>query len=70
MYILYIHAWTVSNIDNVNILCKYSLNIDWYWQKTDPTSRQRTDQSETALAKTSSNSKLQTRPLVRRGSTK
>jgi hypothetical protein len=34
----------VSNTDNVNILCKYLmyiLSIDWYWQKTGPTSRQK-----------------------------
>jgi hypothetical protein len=40
-------------------------------QKTDPTSRQRGHiPSGTALARTSSNSKLQTRPLVRECATK
>jgi hypothetical protein len=43
---LCIHPWTVSNTDNVNILCKYLMYImtdyiDWYWQKTYLTSRQR-----------------------------
>jgi hypothetical protein len=49
LYILYIHPWTVSNTDNVNILCTYLMYILTHykliltkdWQKTDPTSRQR-----------------------------
>jgi hypothetical protein len=65
----------VSNTDNVNDLCKYLMYIltDFRLILTKDTpdlSSERADPSTTALARTSSNSKLQTRPLVREGATK
>jgi hypothetical protein len=75
LYILYIHPRTVSNTDNVNILCKYLMFIltDYRLILTNDRpdlSSERADTNGTALARTSSNSKLQTRPLVREGATK
>jgi hypothetical protein len=75
---LYIHPWTVSNTDNVNILCKYLMYIltDYRLILTKDTkdrphlSSERGDPSGTGLARTSSNSKLQIRPLAREGATK
>jgi hypothetical protein len=65
----------MSDRDNVNILCKYLMYIliDYglILTKDRPDlSSERADPSGTALAKTSNNSKLQTRPLVREGATK
>jgi hypothetical protein len=65
----------VSNTDNVNILCKYLMYIMTDYRliltKDRPDlSSERADPSVTALARTRSNSKLQTRPLVREGATK
>jgi hypothetical protein len=64
-----------TNTDNVNILCKYLMYILTDYKliltKDRPDlSSERADPSGTALARTSSNSKLQTRPLVREGATK
>jgi hypothetical protein len=64
--------------DNVNISCKYLMYILTNSRliltrdtKDRPDlSSERVDSSGTALRRTSSNSKLQTRPLVREGSTK
>jgi hypothetical protein len=78
LYILYIHPWTVSNTDNVNILCKYFMYIltDYRLILTKDTkdkpdlSSERADPSGTALATTSSSSKVQTRSHVREGATK
>jgi hypothetical protein len=76
--ILYIHPWTVSNTDNVNILRKNLMciltdqrliQIKDTKNKSDLSS-ERPDPSGTALAKTNSNSKLRTRPLVRESATK
>jgi hypothetical protein len=43
--VLYIHPWTVSNTDNVNILCKYLMykltDCRLILTKSDPISRQR-----------------------------
>jgi hypothetical protein len=66
---------TVSNTDNVNILCKYLMYILTDYRliltKDRPgLSSERADPSGTALARTSSNSQLRTRPLVREGATK
>jgi hypothetical protein len=65
----------MSNIDNVNILCKYLAFIltDYRLILTKDTkdlSSERADPSGTALARTSSNSKLQTRLLIREGAIK
>jgi hypothetical protein len=67
----------MSNTDNVNILCKYLMYIltDYrlimttYSQDRPDLSSERADHSGTALARTSSNSKLQTRPLVKEDAT-
>jgi hypothetical protein len=66
-----------ENIDNVYIICKYLMYIMTDYrliQKTEKDrpdlSSERADPSVTALARTSSNSKLQTHPLVREGATK
>jgi hypothetical protein len=67
----------VSNTDNVNILCKYLMYIltDYRLILTKDTkdrpdlSSERADPSGTALARTSTNSNLQTRPLVREDAT-
>jgi hypothetical protein len=72
---LYIHPLTVSTTDNVNILFKYLTYILTDYRliltKDSPDlSSERADLSGTALARTSSNSKLQTSPLVREGATK
>jgi hypothetical protein len=49
LYILYINCWTV-NTCNVNAWCKYwYINIDWEWQITEPTSRQRGHPTGTRL---------------------
>jgi hypothetical protein len=66
LYILYIHPWTVSNTDNVNILCKYLTYIltDYRLILTKDTkdrpdlSSERADHSGTALARTSKNSNI------------
>jgi hypothetical protein len=65
----------VSNTDNVNIVYKYLMYILTDYRLILTKDRpdllsERADPSGTALAKTSSNSKLQTRPLVREGATK
>jgi hypothetical protein len=68
----------LSNTDNVNILCKYLAFIlaDYRLILTKDTkdkpdlSPERADPSGTALERTSSNSKLQTRLLIREGAIK
>jgi hypothetical protein len=64
-----------TDTDYVNILCKYLMYILTDYRlimiKDRPDlSSERADTIGTALARTSSNSKLQTRPLVREGATK
>jgi hypothetical protein len=65
----------MSNTDNVNILCEYIMYILTDYRlimtKDRPDfSSERADPRGTALARASSNSKLETRPLVREGATK
>jgi hypothetical protein len=69
------HPTRIKNTYNVNISCKYLMYILADYRliltKDRPDlSSEREDLSGTALARTSSNSKLQTRPLVREGTTK
>jgi hypothetical protein len=52
------------------ILTDYRLILTKDTKDRPDLSSERADPSETALARTSSNSKLQTRPLVRDGATK
>jgi hypothetical protein len=65
----------VSNTDNVNILCKYLTYILTNYKLILTKDRldlfsERADPRRAALARTSSNSKLQTCPHVREGATK
>jgi hypothetical protein len=65
----------MPNIDNVNILYKYLMYILTDYRLILTKDRQDLSSefahpSGTALARTSSSSKLQTRPLVRDGATK
>jgi hypothetical protein len=65
----------VSNADNVNILCNYLVYILTDYRliltKDRPDlSSERADTSVTALARASSNSNFQTRPLLREEATK
>jgi hypothetical protein len=67
LYILYIHSLTVSNTDNINILCKYLMYILTDYRliltKDRPDlSSEKVDPNGTALARLS--------PLVREGATK
>jgi hypothetical protein len=72
LYILYIHHRTVSNTENVNILCKYLMYIMTHYgliltkDSPDLTS-ERTGPSGNALARTRRNSELQTPSARQRG---